>query len=223
MKKIAVYTCIINNYDRLNEIKKVEEGIDYICFSDNEFSNNTWRIIKVKNDLNLDNSRFSKHPKILPHLYLKDYDISIWIDGNIEVQGNIHELLNSLNDTCFHICRHPSRNCLYKEATIVIAYRVASPQLVADQIAKYKNQRFPENNGLIAGGVIIRNHNDLVCKSIDEQWWQEILNFSKRDQLSFNYVAWKNPSFKFEYIKEDFRSFIMNGKYFKYLQHLPKK
>lgn len=222
MKKV-VYTCITNNYDILNEIMIPEENIDYICFTDREISSKTWKIVKIENDLNLDNSRFSKCPKILPHMFLKDYDVSIWIDGNIEVLGNIHELLGNLNNSCFYACKHPSRNCLYKEAEIVVAYKVASPYLVKKQMEKYKNEGYPENYGLIAGGVLVRRHNDPICISICEQWWKEILNFSKRDQLSFNYVAWRNPNFKFEYIKEDFRSFIMNGRYFRYMQHLPKK
>jgi hypothetical protein len=24
-----------------------------------------------------------------------------------------------------------------------------------------------------------------------EKWWEMILNYSKRDQLSFNYIVWK--------------------------------
>jgi hypothetical protein len=24
-----------------------------------------------------------------------------------------------------------------------------------------------------------------------EKWWEMILNYSRRDQLSFNYIAWK--------------------------------
>ena len=37
-----------------------------------------------------------------------------------------------------------------------------------------------------------------------EDWWTEIKYGSKRDQLSFNYVAWKND-LKFNYIDGDSR------------------
>ena len=30
------------------------------------------------------------------------------------------------------------------------------------------------------------------CTGIFEQWWFMIENYSKRDQLSFSYVLWKN-------------------------------
>jgi hypothetical protein len=223
MKKTVVYTCIINNYDSLNEIQELEENIDYLCFTNTEITSKTWQIVKIENVENLDNSRFSKAPKIRPHLYLEDYDTSIWIDGNIQVKGHINELLKSLDNTCFHVSRHPSTNCIYKEAQVVVAYKVADPELVGKQMSKYRQEDYPENNGLIAGGIIIREHNAPFCIKISEEWWKEILCFSKRDQLSFNYIVWKNPDFKFEYIREGFHKLIMDGKYFKYLPHLPKK
>ena len=43
-----------------------------------------------------------------------------------------------------------------------------------------------------------------------ENWWTEIKYNSKRDQLSFNYVAWKHKV-KFNYIEGDSR----DNQYFK--------
>ena len=37
-----------------------------------------------------------------------------------------------------------------------------------------------------------------------QHWWWFIVNLSKRDQLSFNYVAWKNK-FSFDYLQGDAR------------------
>ena len=57
--------------------------------------------------------------------------------------------------------------------------------------------------------VIIRRHNDLDGIKVMEQWWSEICYNSKRDQLSFNYSAWKQ-GIRFNYISGDSR----NNKYF---------
>lgn len=35
MNNIVVYTCITNNYDSLKEIKYIDEGVSYICFTKN--------------------------------------------------------------------------------------------------------------------------------------------------------------------------------------------
>ena len=60
---------------------------------------------------------------------------------------------------------------------------------------EYKDKGFPANNGMVATGVMIRKHTievKLFCRS----WWNEVFEHSKRDQLSFNFVAWRD---NFEY------------------------
>ena len=36
-----------------------------------------------------------------------------------------------------------------------------------------------------------------------EAWWQEVKNGSHRDQLSFDYVRWKNNDVKFKFLDKD--------------------
>ena len=74
---------------------------------------------------------------------------------------------------------------------------------------RYRILRYPGNAGLITGMVILRRHNESDCIKVMEDWWTEIKYNSKRDQLSFNYCAWKND-LKFNYIDGDSR----NNEYF---------
>ena len=53
--------------------------------------------------------------------------------------------------------------------------------------------------------VLFRRHNEKDCIKTMEDWWTEIKHNSKRDQLSFNYVAWKN-NFKYNYLDGDVRT-----------------
>ena len=69
----------------------------------------------------------------------------------------------------------------------------------------YEYAGFPRNNGLITGMVILRRHNHLDCVKVMEQWWSEISYNSKRDQLSFNYSAWKK-GVKINYLPGDSRN-----------------
>lgn len=83
-------------------------------------------------------------------------------------------------------------------------------------LPKLKNmkKRYPENNGLISTGVILRRHNDPKIIETMDAWWNEVENFSKRDQMSFNYIAWKyNTPFS---ILDDY---IRDNKYFKWRIH----
>ena len=43
-----------------------------------------WKLLPIPDELkHLNNVKKQRIVKICPHRYLKDYDISIWVDGNI--------------------------------------------------------------------------------------------------------------------------------------------
>ena len=90
-------------------------------------------------------------------------------------------------------------------------------RIIEKQIKKYHNEGYPSNNGLINGGVILRKHNENDCIKVMENWWEEIKYNSKRDQLSFNYVAWKN-NFNFNYLEGHDRT----NHYFNFSKHTKK-
>ena len=82
MSSRVVYTSVFGGYDKLVE-QNLSDGWDWKCFSE-------------ENSLSLytDNNRNAKRFKVLPHRYLQDYEYSIFIDGNIDVRGNIDELID---------------------------------------------------------------------------------------------------------------------------------
>lgn len=120
MNKVVVYTCITGGYDSLKQPKAVSANIDYICFTD-RFSGvlGAWKFVPVPDELKwLSNVKKQRVVKICPHRYLKEYDISIWVDGNISIIGNLNKFINQydLNIKPFYTRVHPSRNCIYDEA-----------------------------------------------------------------------------------------------------------
>jgi hypothetical protein len=79
---------------------------------------------------------------------------------------------------------------------------------------RYISHGYPKGNGLLSSGLLYRRHNDYEVIKVMEDWWSEIKYGSRRDQLSFNYSAWKND-FDFEYIHDDVR----HNKYFDLKKH----
>lgn len=71
---------------------------------------------------------------------------------------------------------------------------------------------YPKNNGLICDGILVRKNNDIV-NNVMNNWWSEINCGSVRDQLSFNFVSWKE-NFKPHYLKMGIR----NNKFFKIIK-----
>ena len=228
--KIAIYTSIFGGYDDLIDDQYQMDGVDYICFTDRDLESETWKVIKSTPIYN-DPNRNAKKYKILPHRYLKDYDYSIWIDGNIKVISDIRALCNGDSYKVYdHMQVFDKRNCIYDEAQAILNFgKINSertpergiknwkdnPKLIADQMNRYISEGYPKNNGLATNPIIVRNHNDSDVIAVMEDWWSEIKYNSKRDQLSFNYIVWKNQ-FNFVYLQGDSRNneyFVSVGKH----------
>src|SRR6056300_1141544 len=215
--KIAIYTSIFGGYDDLIDHQYQMDGVDYICFTDRDLESETWKVIKSTPIYNEPNRNAKKY-KILPHRYLKDYDYSIWIDGNIKVISDIRALCNGDSYKVYdHMQVFDKRNCIYDEAQAILNFgKINSertpergiknwkdnPKLITNQVNRYSLEGYPKNNGLATNPIIIRNHHNLDVIKNMEDWWLEIKHNSKRDQLSFNYIAWKNQ-FNFVYLKGD--------------------
>jgi hypothetical protein len=192
--KIVVYTSIFGPYDGLIPQKKIE-GVDFICFTDQDFNTSPWKVVKCERKFE-DSTRNARYYKVLPHKYLQDYEISIWIDGNFLIKNLRNELFEQLKEYPLIAFEH-GWNCIYKECEgiIELGKRVGrfkdDPEVMKAQIERYRAEGFPENYGLCQSGIMIRNHHDEKLIQTMELWWSEIENGSKRDQLSMFYAKWK--------------------------------
>ena len=74
--------------------------------------------------------------------------------------------------------------------------------IINNQIERYKLDNYPAHNGLTRNTILIRKHNEPDVIKTMEDWWVEVKYGSKRDQLSFDYSAWKND-FNFTHIQHD--------------------
>ena len=89
-----------------------------------------------------------------------------------------------------------------------------SEDIINLQIEKYKQLEYPEHNGLIASGILFRDHHDEQVIKLCEDWFDEVTNYSRRDQLSFNYVCWMND-FKYD----EAPLFYFKNEYFQRVKH----
>jgi hypothetical protein len=227
MNNKIVYTSIFGGFDDIQKVT-VPSNWDFKCFSEN----NSLPLYK-------DSNRNAKKFKLLPHRYLSNYEYSIWIDGNFKITGDIDVLVDKyLSDSNIAFFNHQnttidSRNCIYQEAAAIFQLGEINmkrspergtknykddPNVINKQIQRYYADNYPQNNGLIKGGIIIRRHNEADVINAMERWWNEVKYNSKRDQLSFNYVAWKQ-NLKFNYIDGDLR----NNEFFDHTGHTGKK
>lgn len=190
--KIAVYTCITKKYDVLLSPREIESDVDYICFTDNIVSSVAgWRNLPIP--VNLNGASANRFLKMNPHLFLSEYKYSIYLDGNIEIIGNLKELVqSSLSNTHIALYEHPFRNCIYEEAKKCVFKGHDWFWKISQQIDTYKLNEFPEKKGLFECNVIIRNHHHESIQKLMESWWDLYRTGVKRDQLSLMYLLWKH-------------------------------
>ena len=209
MKKL-VYTANLGKYDTIRNIKK-QKGYDYYLFLDEYdviYNKLNWTIIYIPEYIKNSNMSIIKKQRFFkthPHLFFPNYDLSIYIDSTYEIRGNLDEfLLRILNpNISMYMLEHPERKKIRDEFSIVKLLHKENKSMIRTIKERYKKENFPDDNGLIEGCIIIRKHNDKNCIKTMEKWFDEIKNYSHRDQLSFNYALWKVET-KIKYVSKNY-------------------
>ena len=220
LKKV-VYSALLGKYDIIQPFN-LQKGFDFILFTDltniNKKETN-WTIVPIPkelNHLNLSKFKIQRFIKLHPHLFFPNYNLSIYIDTSFQIQGDLNEFLFRILTPKSNIYNfeHPFRNNIFDELSIVVEIGREN-EIIATKIReRYIKEKFPDNNGLIEGCLIIRKHNEKDCIYLMNKWFEEIENYSYRDQLSFNYALWKTK-IKIKYISK-----IFAFNYFKQFLHI---
>src|SRR3989338_4129384 len=105
-QRIVVYTAIFGKKDNLITPTLVPPNCDFVCFTDQLFHSDVWQIRRVTPP-EADPTRSARKYKILAHQFLPEYTISIWIDGNILLKGDVNDLIRDyLTDANLAVFNH---------------------------------------------------------------------------------------------------------------------
>ena len=192
MNKICVYTCITGNYDCIKEIKNPEQEIDYYCFTNNRnIKSNTWNVVYIDNDENLSDVILARKIKILGHPIINQkYDILLWMDGSVTFNKSIKEFINYYlgDDDYFVAFKHSKRKNIQEECYACVKMRKEKKEIIQKLLDFYNQKKYKYDNGLIESTVYIKKTNNEKVEKTLRIWFEMVKNFSKRDQLSFNYA-----------------------------------
>lgn len=195
-RKTAVYTCIVGEYDDLQEPLSISPDCEYYVISDKKPEKET--VFKYMNIRDIipayvaDNTRKNRYCKINAHQIFPKHRYSIYFDGNIQLQSSIIELIKELPPTGL-IAFCPNRwKSIYREMMSVMQNGRDDREVVLRQAEHYWLEGMPEDFGSVMCGILIREHNNPVCKKLMQEWWEQLEMFSKRDQISLPYILWKN-------------------------------
>jgi len=197
--KILLYTAITGNYEQPRDDIRVETS-----------------------DLFKLSVRDARMHKCLTPDFDK-YDYSIWIDGNTSLKVSPEFLIKELGDADILVYSH-WRDCVYDEGRVVekiVDGKHGEFEAIMYQMIRYKEEGYPNHNGLAATTYVIRRHNKAVA-AFNNLWWAEISKGSERDQLSFNYAIWKLGNIKLKYFEEKHFDIHRDNTYFNYVLHNEK-
>jgi hypothetical protein len=218
--KIAVYTCITDNYDGLASPASVDSRLDYYCFTDSSASITAPWAFRPAKLPNLNAKDQNRYIKMHPHEFLSEYDVTVYVDGSIHIVGDIYDLVsNALNSPeAVFVYKHPQRNCVFAEAAACAYYSHDWIWTIASQMRRYSKEGYPVHNGLFEAGVIIRK-NTADMRHLMDMWWHEYRSGAKRDQLSLPLVSWRHGVPLGSLGESDPR---FSQRYFKFVNH-PKR
>lgn len=190
--QIVTYTSIAGNYDKPRKDVVVYKGEG--MFTDPKRESNIYAA--------------------MPHKFF-EADYSIWVAGNVFLKKTPKMIVKNLlkgHDICLY--HHHKRDCIYDEGEVIRRIKKDKEEVVDNHMQKYKKEGYPENNGLVETGIIIRKHSKQMDR-FNEAWFAELCTGSRRQQLSFNYVLSKFPEINARILNENIRK----GEYVRVTQH----
>lgn len=190
--RVVIYTAIIGDYDELSE-PKPEANCDFVCFTDlSKLQSKHFEVRKISRT-HKDPVREARRLKLLPHLIFPDRQISVWMDGCVRFRDmSLYDWANKcVEQHGLAVAEHPDADDIYCEYQRCLMHNKDEPEVMRKQVERYRTEGLPAMSGMVSSQVLVRRHNLPSIIDFDQAWWAELENGSRRDQLSFNYVAWK--------------------------------
>lgn len=193
--RLLVFTCVFGGYDRVFPPVRSESAVDYVIITDDaSLRVKGWRTEVVGTTQFLSAKGPNRHFKMLGHLLLTGYDVSVYVDGNIRILGSLSPMIQSFlaSGAALGIFPHPTRNSVEEEIKACLgAGKVKPTDHSAEELAEYRADGFPDNVGLAETGVLLKNHSHAALDPAMTLWWSLFERFDTRDQFGLPYVIWK--------------------------------
>ncbi|MBB5206397.1 hypothetical protein HNQ51_003743 [Inhella inkyongensis] len=195
--KLVVYTVLTGGKEALGdpleglspEQLQTDLDIDWVCFTDRpEQPSSRCKMRPLQEPLPPERS--SRRPKMLPHLYLEEWEYSLYIDNIVRfarLPTRAELLGESVDGPLLRSFRHSTRRDPATEAEAIVQLGYETVPALTQQLDYYRAQGWLEGLGeLSTCTLILRRHHDPALRRLGEIWWEQFLLFGKRDQMSFD-------------------------------------
>ena len=196
--RLVIYTVLTGSKEPIGDPlaiippdqKHSDLEISFVCFTDNpSLTSPVWQF-RLINDSPLPPEKLSRRPKALPHMYLQEWEYSLYIDNIIQLKRLPTSAdLQTSKPYLFRVFRHSGRTNTHQEAEAIIQFGYEKASRICEQLEFY-NKSIPATSitPLSTCTVILRQHLHPKVIECNTVWWEQILLFGKRDQMSFDFA-----------------------------------
>jgi hypothetical protein len=195
--RLVIYTALVGAKESLaNPLHDLPAAatsdldIDFVCITDNpNLRSPVWRMELIANR-HLPAEKLSRRSKALPHLYFPEHRYSLYIDNTVSFKRLPQASdLQTARPYLFKAFRHATRDNPEQEATAVAMLGYEDVGTICRQMDFYAHLRpLATISPLTTATVLLREHAAPEVQQFGTLWWESVLAFSKRDQLSFDFA-----------------------------------
>ena len=197
-QKLVVYTVLVGAKESLNDPLEglpanagTDLDIDWVCLTDHRgLRSPTWRFEFI-DDRHLPPEKLSRRPKALPHDYFPAAEYSLYVDNTVTFKRlpQAGDLVHAPGQHLFRAFRHATRHDPEEEATAVACLGYDDVDVICAQMDFIASRRpLTTVTPLTTATVLLRSHQHAAVRRFGRLWWESILAFSKRDQLSIDFA-----------------------------------
>lgn len=142
----------------------------------------------------------AKYFKLQPHRVWPEYDVFVWIDGNIEVKSPDFVKVMTENLNGIRIQKHHERQTIGEEIKHILASENPyvttrySKQPLKEEYEYYLSEGMPESAPLYSCNIFAW-HKSLDAIDGFAQWLDLVLAWSWFDQSAFSFLCWQRQFF----------------------------
>lgn len=193
-ERIAVYTVLFGNIDRILEPKVIDPHCDYYIITDQMVpTNSQWK--KMDIDMSpvrgFNNRTKNRYYKMHASDLFAEYRYSIYIDANIIIYGELSDLIQYVNpESGIGVHNMPNRGGIFEEIYARMLIDPRDKAILERQRNDYISNNYNDNQGMFECNVLVMS-NCSKCREIMNRWWEEYRKYPARDQVSFPYILWE--------------------------------
>jgi hypothetical protein len=184
----CVYTTLTGDYERLNEQPMAaQSAMPFICLTDDpDLKSGTWQIRRVAPLFGMDPIRSQRDLKIRPHIHVRDFDASLYIDNTVLLTQPPESVFERLFPASgFAVPRHSFRESVLDEFLEVARLGYDDQGRIFEQLNHYA----VDCPGVLQDhpywtGLLLRDHRNPAVQAMLEIWMAHVHRYSRRDQLS---------------------------------------